>query len=80
MTCSMLPSESLTPLVSGLTIAYPRAVHSAGSGASNFSKSERRELGIPTRPGILSNWKKPSGCRQYPDILCGIRDEDQNRP
>lgn len=61
LTYSIFPSESFTPRESGLTIAYPRAVHSAGSGASNFSKSERREVGTPTRPGILSSWKKPGG-------------------
>jgi hypothetical protein len=55
----MSPSESKTPRASTLQIAYPLAVHSAGSGPSNFSYPDVLDRGTPARPGLSSSWKKP---------------------
>lgn len=56
---AMSPSESKLPRGSMLTIAYPRGHHSAGSGASNFSRSLVQLRGIPARKGTLSRLWKP---------------------
>ena len=45
----MSPVEAKAPRELILTTAYPRAVHSAGSGASKLSYPEVLLLGTPTR-------------------------------
>ena len=51
---AMTPSESNAPRQSTLTIAYPRGHHSAGSGASNFSRPLRVPSGMPKFQGVMS--------------------------
>ena len=55
----MSPPESPAPRGSTFTIAYPRGHHSAGSGASNFSRSLVQLVGIPARNGITSRLWNP---------------------